>query len=534
MTISTIRALLSTSVMLTIVPVNDVWVRIDCDDAVSHELSDYFTFDVPGAHFMPAARKGWDRKIRLFKLRTHYLYRGLIPRICEFATQHGYEVTNQVPKPDSGYLSTTLNELLEDIPLKFPLRDYQHAALKTMLAEERCIIHSPTGSGKSYIMYLLTQLLPDVKTLIVVPTLGLVTQMVSDFKSYGYADAIHVIQGGTTTDTKTRVTVSTWQSIYEMPPSWFAQFGCVMVDEVHLAKSKSIAGIMEKCTTTPFRFGFTGTLDNLQCHRLILEGLFGTVARVATTNELVKKKQLTPPKVIVCVLEYPEAVRKQMRRSDYVAEIDFLVGCGPRNKFLTKLCEAQKGNTLLLFQLVKKMGETLTAQIDNLISPGGVDSPRQVWYIDGNVPADYREGVRHKMQEATNDVLCASFGTTQLGVNIPNLRTLIFAHPSKSVVRVLQSIGRILRLHEGKDRATIIDVVDDLRIGAYVNHTFKHAEARMAYYAAEKFPIVLRRINMARFVHLAKSANCSNTIKSAPGRETTESASGNSNRTDIR
>jgi superfamily II DNA or RNA helicase len=485
--------------MLTIVPVNDVWVRIDCDDAVARELSDYFTFDVPGAHFMPAARKGWDRKIRLFKLRTHYLYRGLIPRIKEFAVQHDYEVIDQVPTPDRLWEGDALDEMLADLSLPFPLRDYQHVALRAMFDHERAIILSPTGSGKSYIMWLLCMLLSDVKTLIVVPTLGLVTQMVSDFKSYGYADAIHVIQGGTTTTTKTRVTVSTWQSIYEMPPSWFAQFGCVVVDEVHLAKSKSIAGIMEKCTTTPYRFGFTGTLDNLQCHRLILEGLFGSVARVATTNELVKKKQLTPPRVIVCVLEYPEAVRKQMRRSEYVAEIDFLVSCGPRNKFLAQLCEAQKTNTLLLFQLVKKMGETLTAKIDKLVSPGGLDSPRQVWYIDGNVPADIREGVRHKMDAATNDVLCASYGTMQLGVNIPNLRTLIFAHPSKSVVRVLQSIGRILRLHDGKDRATIIDVVDDLRIGAYTNHTFKHAEARMAYYAAEKFPVTLKKIPMAMF-----------------------------------
>ena len=485
--------ILITSV-LTISPVNDVWVRIDCDDAISHELSDYFCFDVPGAHWMPAAKKGWDRKIRLFKLRTHTLYRGLIPRLLEFAAQRDYMVNNQVPGPNPLWPGSFMDDELATMQLPFPLRDYQYAALRAMLNQERGIVLSPTGSGKSYVVYLLAMLLSDAKILIVVPTLGLVQQMVGDFASYGYTENIHTIQGGTAKATRTRVTVSTWQSIYELPASYFDQFGCVIVDEVHLAKSKSIAGVMEKCVSVPFRFGFTGTLDNMQCHRLILEGLFGTVTRVATTNELVKAKHLTPPRVIVCVLEYPEAVRKQLRRCEYVEEIDFLVGSGPRNKFLALLCREQKFNTLLLFQLVAKHGAALYARVKQTL-----DKYRPVWYIDGNTPAGEREAIRREMSGDTDAVLLASYGTTQLGVNIPNLRCLILAHPSKSLIRVLQSIGRILRLHEGKTNATIYDIVDDLRIGKYVNHTFKHAEARMAYYAAEKFPVTLKKIPLEMF-----------------------------------
>jgi superfamily II DNA or RNA helicase len=480
--------------VLTICPVNDVWVRIDCDDAISRELSDYFTFDVPGAHWMPASKKGWDRKIRLFKLRTHTLYRGLLPRIYEFAAQRDYEVVNTVPTPDPLWKADALDEFLADMQLPFPLRDYQYAALRAMLDHERGIVLSPTGSGKSYVMYLLTALLSDVKTLIVVPTLGLVQQMVGDFASYGYTENIHIIQGGTSKATDTQVTVSTWQSIYELPASYFDQFGCVMVDEVHLAKSKSIAGLMEKCVSVPYRFGFTGTLDNMQCHRLILEGLFGSVTRVATTNELVKKKQLTPPRVIVCVLEYPEAVRKQLRRCEYVDEINFLVGSGPRNKFLALLCREQKANTLLLFQLVAKHGAALYARVKQTL-----DKNRNVWYIDGNVDAEIRDDIRRKMGDDTDSVLLASYGTMQLGVNVPSLCNLILAHPSRSIVRVLQSIGRILRLNEGKTSAVIYDVVDDLRIGAYQNHTWKQAEARMAFYAAEKFPVTLKRIPLQMF-----------------------------------
>ena len=295
---------------------NDVWIHLECDDAIAHELSDYFCFDVPGAHFMPAARRGWDRKIRLFKLRTHTLYKGLIPRVIEFAAQRSYPVVNNVEYPDPLLKGPILDEWFGVLNLPFPLRNYQAAALRVMLDTQRGIIVSPTGSGKSYIIYLITELLFDKKVLIVVPTIGLVSQMAGDFKTYNCTEPIQTIQAGLSKMITERLTVSTWQSIYEQPKEWFAQFNMVIVDEVHLAKSQSLKELMEKCETTPWRFGFTGTLDQSQCHRLILEGLFGTVTKVATTNELIKAKQLTPPRVIVCVLEYPEDVPKGLAACD--------------------------------------------------------------------------------------------------------------------------------------------------------------------------------------------------------------------------
>ncbi len=509
-----VRHLLTTRVV-TIHPVNDVWVRLECDESVTRELSDYFTFDVPGAHFMPAARKGWDRKIRLFKMRTRTLYRGLVPRIIEFAAARGYEVINKVIAPAALFEGDALNEWIAAARIPMALRDYQIAAMRFMLDRHRGIIISPTGSGKSLIIYLMSMMCvgngnTPGKVLIVVPTLGLVTQMASDFLSYGCEPQwIQTIQGGKTKDIVGPLVVSTWQSIYEQPKAWFDQFEGVIVDEVHLAKSKSLAHLMEQCEQVHWRFGFTGTLDQTQCHRLILEGLFGTVMKVATTNQLVKAKHLTPPRVIVMVLEYPDAVKKQLRRCEYTEEIDFLVSSGPRNKFLALLCREQKHNTLLLFQLVVKMGASLYARVRH-----GMESPedrlRGVHYIDGSISAENRESIRKQITTAQNDVLIASYGTTQLGVNIPSLRTLILAHPSKSIIRVLQSIGRILRLDEGKNQATIIDVVDDLRIGKWQNHTWRHAEARMAYYAAEKFPVVLRRVPLALFAAAPASPETTN------------------------
>lgn len=483
--------------MLRLTPIDAVWVRVDCDDAIARELSDYFTFEAPGARFMKRQMrfKGWDGRVRLFKLKTRTIYRGLVPRILEFAEQREYPVENRTPPVDP--LWKDLNEYFDSADLKYEVRDYQHAALRVMLDEERKVILSPTGSGKSYIIHLIAQLLGDENVLIIVPTLGLVTQMVNDLRDYGCDEDIQTIQGGTSKVGKARIVVSTWQSIHGLDADAFDRYGCVIVDEVHLAKGKSLTGLLEKCSQANFRYGFTGTLDQTEVHRLVLEGLFGSVTRVASTDQLVKSGHLTKPRVIVCVLEYPEMLRKQLRHADYQQEIEYLVSNGARNKFLALLCRETTGPTLALFQLVKKHGQTLLGLSKKT---GG----KNVLYIDGQTSAEDRETIRQTMNG--DDLLLASYGTMQLGVNIPKLQNLVFAHPSKSVIRVLQSIGRVLRLSSGKEQATIIDVVDDLRIGKHVNHAFRHAAQRMDYYAAEKFPVTMKNIPIEMFAHMGAPA----------------------------
>jgi superfamily II DNA or RNA helicase len=476
--------------VIRIVPLDDVFVRVDCDDAIAHELNDYFSFDQPDAVFMrrnPRYR-GWDGKIRLFKLRTRTIYKGLIPRLFEFAVARDYACENLAYQPKSSPNEHDLDTHIHHLTLPFAPDDYQFDAVLDMARQERGIVLSPTGSGKSLIIYLLATLLNE-RTLIIVPSIGLVTQMTNDMRSYGYENAIHTISAGKSKQSDTILTVSTWQSLQDQPASYFDQFGCVIVDEVHTAKAKVLTRILERCKHIAYRYGFTGTLDNTECHRLILEGLFGTIVRAATTDQLVKRGRLAKPKVIVCVLEYPDDVRKQLKRAEYVDEIAFLCGHEARNKFIAGLCGHTHGPTLVLFQLVEKHGKVLRDWIAK-------STHRTVWYITGATSAEDRERIRLDMNASTNDILAASYGTTQVGVNIPNLKNLIFGHPSKSVIRVLQSIGRVLRISEGKSSATIIDIVDDLRSGAYQNHTWRHAEQRMRYYATEKFRVTLKRIPM--------------------------------------
>ena len=485
---------------MTIVPVDDVWIRVDCEDHEAQELSAFFTFDIPGAQYMPAYRKkNWSGKIHLFKLRGHLLYRGLLSRLLTYAAQQGYQVTNEVPIAEPLYPGA-LDAWVNAQPLPVVPRAYQVAALRTLLDTHRGIVLSPTGSGKSLIIHLLTQAL-DVPTLIVVPTTGLVAQLTTDFISYGVdPDRIQTIQAGRTKTRQAPIVISTWQSIYQLPTEYFADYPCVMVDEVHLAKSTSLVGLMAKCLETPYRFGFTGTLDDTHAHQLILEGLFGDITRVTTTHALVEQHQLSPLRVKMCVIKYPASVCKEMRRSPYPDEVEYLVSSPQRLDIIAKTAIATKGNVLVLFNFVEKHGIPLFERIQHLVVG------RDVHFVHGGVASDERERIRLWVEQNDNQIIVASFGTFSTGVNIPNLSTLIFASPAKSKIRVLQSIGRTLRLSSGKTHATLLDFVDDLRVGSSVNHVFRHAEHRGQYYAAERFPYTLHEYGVEMWLQMLSTS----------------------------
>lgn len=481
---------------MKLVAIDDVWMRIECEEHIARELSDYFTFDVPGAQYMQQFRKrNWNGKIRLFKLRGNLLYRGLADRVHAFAAQRGYKVADELGTPVP-VLDGELDDFITALELPVAPRDYQVAAVRKLLDDHRGIILSPTGSGKSLIVHILIQAL-QVPTLIVVPTISLVAQMESDLVSYGCdPETIQTIQAGRSKSQRASIIISTWQSIYEQPASYFDHFSCIIVDEVHLAKAKSLVGIMEKCRNTPYRFGCTGTLDDTQVHRLILEGLFGTVTRVTTTHALVQNEQLTPLLVKLCAIKYPLDVCKELRRVPYRDEIDYLLASEARLTIVANMAARAKGNTLVLFNYVEKHGMPLFERIQD-IAVG-----RTVHFVYGGVEGDDRERIRKLVEQGERHIIVASYGTFSTGVNIPNLQTLIFASPSKSKFRVLQSIGRTLRLHKSKDHATLIDFIDDLRVGSVVNYAYRHAEQRVEYYASERHAYELLEYDLETWVQL--------------------------------
>ena len=253
---------------LRIEKINEVYIKIHCEPSVAYELNDYFTFDVPGAKFMPAYRnKFWDGKIRLFQVMTGYLYTGLIKYIEEFAKQRNYELEYESDFSADEFSLKEAKEFISNInlPEKYNPRNYQIEAFVNAVRERRVLLLSPTASGKSLIIYLLTRYY-NARTLIIVPTTSLVSQLTSDFTDYGYESDrfVHRIFAGQDKQTDKQITISTWQSIYKLDKKYFEQFDVVIGDEAHLFKAKSLTSILSKLDNCKYRFGFTGTLDGTE------------------------------------------------------------------------------------------------------------------------------------------------------------------------------------------------------------------------------------------------------------------------------
>ena len=483
--------------------INHTHMGVQCDPSIEKELSEHFCFFVPGYKFMPAYRnRMWDGKIRLFDYKRKTLYNGLFKYLLEFAEMRGYKVT-AVRAEKYGLLGESENVDLEAFlgPLvisghgkRIIPRKYQLGALSFTLQNKNALLLSPTASGKSLIIYLAMRWYLetfDHDVLIIVPTTSLVEQMYNDFVDYGYDGAHRIYSGKDRNNINSAVVISTWQSIYKMPQKWFRQFGMVIGDECHGFKSKSLSSIMNKAELAKYKIGCTGTLDGTQTHKLVLEGLFGPVHQVTTTKKLQDDETLAALNISVLALTYSEETRQNAKDYTYQAEIDFLISHEKRNNFIRNLAIDQKGNTLVLFQRVANHGKILFDLIDNKAEEG-----RKVFFVSGQTETSDREAIRKIVEKQHGAIIVASLGTFSTGINIRNLHNIIFASPTKSRIRNLQSIGRGLRKGQSKDKATLYDIADDIRNKSKVNYTLKHFAERIKIYNEEEFEYKIYNINL--------------------------------------
>jgi superfamily II DNA or RNA helicase len=369
------------------------------------------------------------------------------------------------------------------------------------MRNKRTLLLSPTSSGKSLIIYLLVRQLLKYKCkkgLIVVPTTSLVEQLYSDFADYStsngwdVAENIHKIYQGKEKDSDMPLTISTWQSLYNLPKEHFEQYDFIIGDEAHLFKAQSLTKIVSDCINAEYRFGLTGTLDGTKTHKLVLEGLFGPVMKVITTKELMDNKQIADFKIKCLVLKHEDEVCQLMMKKSYQDELEYLILNENRNKFIKNLSVSLNGNTLILYQYVDKHGKILYDMIKNTEKIGD----RKVFFVYGKTDTETREEVRRLTEEENDAIIVASYGTFSTGINIRNLHNVIFASPSKSRVRNLQSIGRGLRLGDNKTEAVLYDIADDLRYKTYMNFTLKHFVERTKIYDEEKFNYKLYKIGL--------------------------------------
>tara|TARA_Y100000389_G_scaffold102798_1_gene99634 strand:+ start:672 stop:2144 length:1473 start_codon:yes stop_codon:yes gene_type:complete len=477
-------------------------IHVDCDRGVGAELREFFSFFVPGYKFMPAFRNRlWDGKIRLFNQITGEISAGLFPQILSFAESREYEVEimeSDYGSPNEGNKINPefMMKFVDALKLPFKIRDYQFDAVCTGIQKKNAILLSPTGSGKSLIIYVLMRYMLtsfDNDVLIIVPTTSLVEQMYNDFKTYGYNVEAHChrIYSGKDKNTDKRVIISTWQSIYRFLPEWFSRFGTVFGDECHGFKSKSLTTIMNKCIEAEYRFGTTGTLDGALTHELVLQGLFGKVHRVTSTRELQDNDTLAKLTIRRIILDHGENIKKDFGKKTYQEEIEFIVTNSKRNTFIKNLTLDLKGNTLVLYNYVEKHGKPLY----NLIKDE-VEESRKTFFVSGETAATDREAIRAIVEKQKNSITVASLGTFSTGINIRNLHNIVFASPSKSQIRVLQSIGRGLRKTDDNKDATLYDIIDDITWKTKKNFGILHADERLRIYGREKFNHKTYRVNL--------------------------------------
>ncbi len=473
---------------LVIEKVNEVYLKIKTEPHIEYELRDRFTFEVPNKKFMPQYRnKYWDGYVHLYNLKTKRIYVGLLDKIVAFCENHGYsykfdnnkfyglpfEVNPEISKEG-------IREYIKSIT-NFKPRDYQIDAVYDALRYNRKLLISPTASGKSLMIYALVRyfVAKKLKILLVVPTTSLVEQMYKDFEDYGWDPKNHchrIYQGRERTNVN-EVTITTWQSVYNLERGFFEDYDVIIGDEAHLFKSKSLVNIMDKLHHAKYRYGFTGTLDGTQTHKWVLEGLFGPSYKVTSSKALIDQGHLSQLEIQCIVLKY-----KPQKFETYEDEIQFLISNEKRNNFIKNLAIDLKGNTLILYSRVESHGQILYEMINN-----SVDKSRKVFFVHGGVDAEERELVREITEKEKNAIIVASYGTFSTGINIKRLHNVIFASPSKSRIRNLQSIGRVLRKGRDKVKAKLYDIADDLTKGSRKNYTLNHFIERIKIYVKEQF-----------------------------------------------
>ena len=467
---------------------NEVFLKINAEPHIQYELRDHFTFEVEGAKFMPQYRKrNWNGEIHLFDLRTKRIYIGLLDKIISFCERRDYTykfVDNEyygAPfEINEGISKQGVKDYMSAI-CKHKPRDYQVEGVYDALRHNRKLLISPTASGKSLMIYSLVRYYVDKgeKILLVVPTTSLVEQMYKDFQDYGWNSEsyCHRIYAGKEKTNEFPVTITTWQSVHKLDRSFFTDYDVIIGDEAHLFKSKSLVSIMTKLEHAKYRYGFTGTLDGTQTHKWVLEGLFGPTYKVTRTDDLMKEGHLSKLDIQCLVLKHPP-----QKFETYQDEIEYLISHEQRNKFITNLTLDLKGNTLILYSRVETHGAILYEKINN-----NKQSDRKVFFVHGGVDADERELIREITERENNAIIVASYGTFSTGINIRNLHNVIFASPSKSRVRNLQSIGRVLRKGTNKVKAILYDISDDCTYNSRKNYTLNHLIERIKIYNEENF-----------------------------------------------
>jgi superfamily II DNA or RNA helicase len=467
---------------------------------------------IPGANFDPMVKRGLKPSYKSFYNimpdKSLVVPSGLMRFLEPFGVYLPQHISRFTREEIQAYIDTT----------NLPFEPFQHqlnSVFDSILNHQQINLMC-TGSGKSLSISLIADFfrLKGLKGLLIVPNINLLTQFQSDIKDYNLIDLYndtHIIGGGNTDKHFDKsLTISTFQSLKNFKDE-LKHLNYVMCDETHRAKGAEIQDIVNKCSNSIFRLGFTGTLNDSPPDRMSLFCLFGVPKRYISTNGLVKLGLATPVNINVLLLHYSPDDKAIFRHvGNFAKQLQFIKEHENRTNFISKLsCKLSttSGNTLVLFQHTehgKSIFNTIMNDIypDVLVENKNITGKKsfefqekyKVYFINGETDGKNREKIRNILETDTNSILVAGYQVLSTGVNIKNLRNLVFASPMKSFTTISQSLGRGVRLHVSKSVFNVYDLSDCFTPkGTFMKQL---EQRKILSYEPEEFPILERTIHI--------------------------------------
>jgi superfamily II DNA or RNA helicase len=488
-------------------------VIIECNCIIAGELSQFFSAMAANYMFAPLFKaKIWDGRVRFFSLTNNELAIGLIEKLYQFAKLGNYTIQcnfkrhNEISREEFQRFVDTLN-IVDNEGDPMEVRNYQFEAAYQCICKKNICVEAATSAGKSLIIYIIMRFMVyrKMKSIIICPGKGLVEQMYSDFKSYGWnaEKYCHRVYEGHKKYFDAPVTIACWQSMISTKvknQNPYDGFDCLLVDEAHGAKSKSLTELAKVCINAEYRFGFSGTYpDPTTADWFSITGSLGPIQMFANYKFLQDNGYITPLKIYNIILKYKKEFKLQVYNEcgkDYSKQCDMIHNNPDRNKFIMRMVQNLNENVLVLFTKKTAHGHVLKELFERELKD------KIVVYIDGDVPVEEREGIRSLMEDHDNVVLLGSYGCVSTGTNIKNLSSIIFASGYKSRIKTLQSIGRGLRLHKNKKYTKLFDFADDCCFQdrnndiKFINHSMNHYKERSVYYQEENWNVMSKKFDI--------------------------------------
>ena len=128
-----------------------------------------------------------------------------------------------------------------------------------------------------------------------------------------------------------------------------------------------------------------------------------------------------------------------------------------------------------------------------------------IFLITGKVSGETREYIRknletvHAKETGQGAIILGGWSVVSTGVNFKNLHSIVYCSSLKSYTKIVQSIGRGMRLHASKSLVNVFDMVDIITSNnnsERPNYVLKHFYERLSYYREDEYDIAEKEIQL--------------------------------------